>query len=614
MYEHLRQWRQRHADLLFAVYACALFSFAATLLYRAWLAKEFEFHNVSILPFAICSYVLAVFIILLGFSTPRFVHISLDRITQVGLVLILGPADAALINGLASFTYPLLAQHRQYDMRKALVHALHNSAMFTLIIYCSGTAYRLSGGAVPLMVLDWNAVRAFIVLVVLMQCLNGFFLRIRAVVMSVPRKWALDWYSHGIEVPVALVGLLTAMIYNGMSMAVFGLFLIMVIAVILIAKFLNEVTVVLKRRVKQVITINRVAKAISSSIQLDHLIRVVYNQCMQLFKPTEFYFCVRNCNNGKLECKWGYRTGALQCAPGIDAQKLIQYSVEHQLSLHLTSLPNSQSSFQHILDPIQLTVGSLICLPIMYNHEILGIIYISDDVEFALTHHHYKLMQAMCRQVSSAINNINMIEHLEEHKIALEQKVYERVTEIEQQKRVLADMNQTLEKANLRQEELLASLRLASAELERQNREDALTGLYNRRYMDEFLAREYARAIRQNTAMSIALVDVDHFKLVNDQFSHQVGDATLKALGEILQNVVRGLDMVARYGGEEILICLPDTELRSAINVCERARMSIQNYDWERVASGLKVTASFGVAQCSRNGVATLLANCDQKL
>ncbi len=610
----LLAWRRQHSNTLFAVYGVLLFALFVLTLGRAWLTGAFVLEGAAGLAIAVCSYFLAIFIILLGFSTPRYAYVSLDRITQAGLILAFSPADAALINALASFTYPLIAQRRQYGTGMALVRSMHNSAMFGLMIYWAGLAYQWSGGAIPVMQLDLRTAAAFGVLIFTMQFVNSAFLHMRAIVMAVPRRLEPDWYSHAIEVPVAIVGLLTALIYNGMRLEIFALFLLMLVSVIVIAKFLNEVTIALKRRIKQVVTVNRVAKAISSSVQLDHLVTVVRHEVRQLLDPSEFFFGVRNADNGRLEFKSGPALPDTGTLPGAGAQKVMDYCIDYQLPLHIESLLDRSASFAHLLDSTQRAGGSLICLPIVYNHEVLGVIYAASATERLINHDHYKLMQAIARQVSTAIKNISLIAHLEERKETLEQKVHERVAEIEHQKLALTAMNATLEQANLRQDELLKSLRTASAELERQNREDPLTGLYNRRHMDEFLAREFERAQRQHSPMSVALIDVDHFKMINDSFSHLVGDETLKALGVIIPHAVRALDLVARYGGEEILLCMPDTALGDAAAVCERARLAIEAYDWESIAPGLKVTASFGLAHGAEKGVAALLSECDEKL
>lgn len=614
MIDSLTSWRRRHANAAFALYSVLLFGLAAILLLRLWHAGEFVLQGEHGLRFAAASYTFAVFIILLGFTTPRFAYISLDRITQVGLVLVLSPADAALINALASFTYPLIGQRRQFGLGMALVRSFHNAGMFALLIYGSGRAYQAMGGASPVLGLDWTTVAAFTVLVFSMQFFNGAFLYMRDFVLAAPRSFSPDWFSHAIEVPVAVVGLLTALIYNHLSGPVFALFLLMLVSVIVIAKFLNEVTIALKRRIKQLVTVNRIAKAISSSAELEHLVHVVHTEVAQALDPAEFYFGVRNMESGELEFQQG-RGGAQPChVPGAGVLRLMQYCMEHHLPLHLASLPEARSSFGQMLEPEQRAGGSLICQPIIYNDEVLGLIYVASPTELAFNHDHYKLMQAITRQVSTAIKNISLIAHLEERKETLEQKVLERVAVIEHQKRALTTMNATLEQAVLRQEELLVSLRTASAELERQNREDALTGLYNRRHMDEFLTREHERSQRQGSALTVALIDVDHFKAVNDNFSHQVGDATLQALGMIIPGAARALDLVARYGGEEILLCMPDTPLKDAVEVCERARAAIAAYDWESVAPGLRITARFGVSQCTQRGGADLLARCDERL
>ena len=245
----LLAWRRQHANTLFAVYGVLLFALFVFTLGRAWLAGAFVLEGAGGLAIAVGSYFLAIFIILLGFSTPRYAYVSLDRITQAGLILAFSPADAALINALASFTYPLIAQRRQYGTGMALVRSMHNSAMFGLMIYWAGLAYQSTGGTVPVMQLDVRTAVAFGVLILTMQFVNSAFLHVRAIVMAVPRRFEPDWYSHAIEVPVAIVGLLTALIYNGMRLEVFALFMLMLVSVIVIAKFLNEVTIALKRRI-----------------------------------------------------------------------------------------------------------------------------------------------------------------------------------------------------------------------------------------------------------------------------------------------------------------------------------------------------------------------------
>jgi diguanylate cyclase (GGDEF)-like protein len=144
--------------------------------------------------------------------------------------------------------------------------------------------------------------------------------------------------------------------------------------------------------------------------------------------------------------------------------------------------------------------------------------------------------------------------------------------------------------------ELVERLRVQAAELERQTREDALTGVANRRHLDDRLRAEWERALRFGRALSVAMLDVDHFKRVNDQFSHAVGDEVLRTLARVLREHTRGVDVVARYGGEEFCLVMVETDPAAALRLCERLRSLVQAHDWGEIRPGLSVTISIGVA------------------
>jgi len=122
---------------------------------------------------------------------------------------------------------------------------------------------------------------------------------------------------------------------------------------------------------------------------------------------------------------------------------------------------------------------------------------------------------------------------------------------------------------------------------------DALTGLPNRRYLMDRLEEEVARAKRYEYSLSCLMLDIDYFKLVNDRFGHQTGDAVLKELANLLKENVRMVDIVARYGGEEFIIILPETILEGARVLAERIRRSVEQHSFAG-ALNLNVTISIG--------------------
>ena len=135
----------------------------------------------------------------------------------------------------------------------------------------------------------------------------------------------------------------------------------------------------------------------------------------------------------------------------------------------------------------------------------------------------------------------------------------------------------------------------AYQEVERLSVTDSLTCLYNRRKFFEELMREWERARRYGSRLSLIMLDLDHFKDVNDNYGHQVGDDVLKATSEVLTASTRKTDVVARYGGEEFIVMLTETGSEGALEVAERIRRSLANTQVSKARPELRCTASLGV-------------------
>ncbi|HKH90810.1 MAG TPA: sensor domain-containing diguanylate cyclase [Gemmatimonadaceae bacterium] len=134
------------------------------------------------------------------------------------------------------------------------------------------------------------------------------------------------------------------------------------------------------------------------------------------------------------------------------------------------------------------------------------------------------------------------------------------------------------------------------AEVDRRARTDPLTGLWNRHHFGEQLQRTLNEADRYDTQVSLVLVDIDHFKRVNDTWGHEAGDSVLKQVARILQDGVRAVDICVRYGGEEIAMLLAQTDSEHAVEVAERLRAKIAAQPIRHGGAEIPVTASFGVA------------------
>ncbi len=139
-------------------------------------------------------------------------------------------------------------------------------------------------------------------------------------------------------------------------------------------------------------------------------------------------------------------------------------------------------------------------------------------------------------------------------------------------------------------------LREKNAQLEALSVTDALTGLANRRHLMTKLDQEVQRARRYKTPLSVVMIDIDHFKQVNDTYGHAMGDEVLRGIGKMLKAGVRTTDLAARYGGEELTLVLPHTDLPAAIQVADALRQRFAELDHTHDGVTIRKTASMGVA------------------
>lgn len=158
-------------------------------------------------------------------------------------------------------------------------------------------------------------------------------------------------------------------------------------------------------------------------------------------------------------------------------------------------------------------------------------------------------------------------------------RVAKTISEHEAQLEVLVDQRTTELKETVFKLEILAST-------------DHLTKLANRRKLKEVLRSEFNRTQRSDVPFSVIMFDIDYFKKINDRYGHEIGDEVLRTLALELKKVVRDIDTLGRYGGEEFLIILPETELAKAYEIAERLRIIISDID----VNGITISASFGVA------------------
>ena len=159
-----------------------------------------------------------------------------------------------------------------------------------------------------------------------------------------------------------------------------------------------------------------------------------------------------------------------------------------------------------------------------------------------------------------------------------------------------------LQESNIQLQKEIQQIEMLQESLRAQAVRDPLTGLYNRRYLEETLEREVSRAMRTQTSVSVMMIDFDNFKEVNDHFSHQVGDQALQTFGEILKKTSRREDIACRYGGDEFLMILPDVYPPDALKRGEMWRQTVDSLELDTGRGKVLLSVSIGIASFPQNG------------
>lgn len=188
-------------------------------------------------------------------------------------------------------------------------------------------------------------------------------------------------------------------------------------------------------------------------------------------------------------------------------------------------------------------------------------------------------------------------EALAKSKTACEKSEQARQLLLQEQQANQYQLEEKVQERTLELNIALQELEEANHELEKKNTLDELTGLYNRRFYDQKIVAEYRRSKRNLTPLSLVLIDIDHFKAVNDTYGHLAGDHCLKCLGEHIKHCLkRGSDTAFRYGGEEFCLILPDTDTKGAIALAELLRERVAKQDCLYKEIEIPLTISSGVS------------------
>lgn len=596
------------------VYAGILAAAAIALLAALSLHRGLEIES----PLLLAAYAaFTVFIMAWGFPAPYIGHTSLDRIAQVSALLIFGPLQAAWICVTASLLWPFLdRKHNPGPLAQKLARAFNITAMFTAMLLAGGGLYVGLGGQVPLTSLGWVDAGRILVAALVMQAVNELMFAAFHAIGGKGFREALSLRSSLFELAAVPFGVLAALLYNLLPASVFLLFVALLTVLILIVRALAMTRMNLETHIEHLLAINRISRAISSSRVLDDVVELIFQECRKLFDFSAFYLVLYDEEHQELDFRLHHNKQGRQPRRRKKlGEGALGWIIENKKSILIEDWETSDSEAIRQAIIIGETPKSVIGVPILYGNRVLGAISIQSFERYTFDRNDLALMTTFADQVAVAIANARLFEELEAYKQQLEARVEERTRALNLQKEELYQLSQSLQQANRQKELLLEELRRKTEELDRQTKEDSLTGLHNRRYMDTRLAIEFKRAERFGHPVTVDILDIDGFKNINDTFSHLLADDVLRIVSEILRRQCRAIDVIARYGGDEFVLCFPETPLDRAMYVCEKIRANIERYDWTTLDPALRVTVSIGLAGAPpHQDLEKLMAAADAKL
>ena len=357
---------------------------------------------------------------------------------------------------------------------------------------------------------------------------------------------------------------------------------------------LNDTLMTNRRRLQQIFEIS---KSLTQSLDLKEVYGKILDSLFLHFKKLEVgAILLRDEDSGSLRQVATKIRDKRKSKKLFLSQSILRQAIEQSKAVMITDI--SQDKEAHLSESIEVSrIVSAMCVPLITKAGTRGVIYVySSNSPQGFRKEDLCFITSVSNPAAVAIENAllhDKTKHSEEElrraRDELEAKVQERTAE-------LADANAKLRDLSIT---------------------DDLTGLFNRRYLVRALEAEFIRAIRYKRTFSVLLFDIDDFKQVNDRYGHNCGDTVLIKLASLIRGCLRTSDMVARYGGDEIAILLPETERSKATEVAEKLRGLIEGTPFEWHNETFNVTCSIGIASAPDDRIAgwnDLLDKADQAL
>jgi len=338
----------------------------------------------------------------------------------------------------------------------------------------------------------------------------------------------------------------------------------------------------LRRHAEETALFYEISQELSADLNLNQVLRNLLEKCRQLLPLDSFYIALYDDASQTIHHPLFFDQGKFKNVPARDLHTtpgIIGEIIFSRKTLYLpdTLVPEIAKKYQ-IIHAGGTPSRSFVGVPMLSHGQIIGAISMKSYQPHCYTPNHIHMLEAIASQAAIAIQNSRLYEAA--------------CTEAQERRRDQENLQQT----NLALQTHIEHIEAIKDELREQSIRDALTGLYNRRYLNEVFKSKLEYAHRKSTPFSVIMLDIDLFKQFNDTYGHAQGDKLLAILGNLLRKQTRASDIACRYGGEEFLILLPDTPLEIAYRRAEEVRQRFESTQIQVNHQPVSATISLGIA------------------
>jgi diguanylate cyclase (GGDEF)-like protein len=564
----------------------ALYAFLLAAITAVWLASSLASGDGFPPVWAVVMLIVAcLFVWHFGIPVPRVGLSSMERLPQVSMLLVLSPPVAAAICAAASLIWPLLSRRYSHgSARAAVLRAVHNAAMTALMLLLAGEAYLAGGGRHPLGVPTLEDLGPLLAMAATAQVVNVVLLAVYFRLDGRDVRRLIRPVYTLVDLIFVPAGVLAAVLFNTAAPTTFGLFAVLM--VVFVVSFSGFGTALSTADVTgdALAGLPASPRPLHGARRVDEIGERILSEVRALLRFDEFAMAIVDRDSQTLDLRVQERSG--ERLPGLRIaldHGPFGWTATHGSAVIVEDWSRAPESLRAAAASAGVTHGSMITVPLEEDGRIIGVLGVRHARPGVYSDADLHLMQRLAEQVAPAVSDAEAFEDLEDYRRHLEQRVAERTRE--------------LDRANQEKERLIDALGERSRTLERESQEDPLTAIPNRRAFGRRLAAEIEVARAMGQPLTLAVADLDHFKIINDRMGHRVGDEVLRRSATIMQRHCRPVDMVARIGGEEFALILPGLDLPSASARCEALRSAVELHPWTTVHPGLRVTLSIGISQ-----------------